>query len=251
MTVFLDSPADAFDARTAFWCEVTGSRVSATRGERAEFVTLLPPSGDAYLRAQRLGEGPARVHLDVHVEEAALSLDGASRLAVGLGACELRREDDVVVLTSPGGFVFCLVRWDGESEVPAPVTLDEGGPNRADQLCLDIPPDSYETECAFWAALTGWPLHAGSLPEYRSLERPAGHPVRILLQRRLEAADADQVTGHLDIATEHREELAPLHERAGARIVRRETFWITLTDPAAQAYCLTPRDPATGKLRPR
>jgi hypothetical protein len=56
LTVFLDFPADSFDAGVAFWRAVTGYGLSPFRGEAGEFATLLPPSGDAYLRVQRLVE---------------------------------------------------------------------------------------------------------------------------------------------------------------------------------------------------
>jgi len=50
LTVFLDFPADDFDAGVAFWREVTGCGLSPLRGAEGEFATLLPASGDAYLR---------------------------------------------------------------------------------------------------------------------------------------------------------------------------------------------------------
>jgi hypothetical protein len=50
LTVFLDFPAGSFEAGVAFWREATGSGRSPFRGVHGEFATLLPPSGDAYLR---------------------------------------------------------------------------------------------------------------------------------------------------------------------------------------------------------
>lgn len=248
LTVFLDLPAATHAAGTAFWCAVTSSRLSPARGESGEFATLLPPSGTPWLRVQRLADGPARTHLDVHVDVTELTLDDAADLTRNLGARELRREDDVVVLTSPGGYVFCLVEGDGEAEPPAPVEFG-GSASRADQLCLDIPPESYETECAFWAALTGWVTDPGSLPAFRSLRRPPGQPVRILLQRRDVAVAGDPVTSHLDLACDDRDALTAPHVQAGATVLARHEFWTTLLDPAGLPYCLTPRDPRTG-LRP-
>src|SRR4051812_7423425 len=101
-TAFLDLPPPAFDAGAAFWCATTGSTLSPARGSRGEFATLLPPDGDAYLRVQRLDDGPARVHLDLHVDD----VDASAAQALALGATEVAQPGHVV-LASPGGFPFC------------------------------------------------------------------------------------------------------------------------------------------------
>ena len=69
MWLFLDTPrADA--ARSwAFWSEVTGWPLSATRGDHDEFATLLPPRGDAWLKVQAVADGPGGIHLDLDVAE--------------------------------------------------------------------------------------------------------------------------------------------------------------------------------------
>jgi len=92
LTVFLDFPADAFGVGVAFWREVTGYRLSPSRGAAGEFATLLPPSGDAYLRVQRLLDGGGRCHLDLHVDTASEPLAEAAGRAVALGA-RVRRRD--------------------------------------------------------------------------------------------------------------------------------------------------------------
>jgi hypothetical protein len=63
------------------------------------------------------------------------------------------REDGLIISESPGGFPFCLVRWEGEAEPPAPVSATSTA-CLADQLCLDVPPgEGFERELRFWAAL--------------------------------------------------------------------------------------------------
>jgi hypothetical protein len=247
-TVFLDLPAESFDDAVSFWTEVTAGTLSATRGPDGAFATLLPAGGDAYLRVQRVLEGTGGVHLDLHIGPDESLGDVAVR-ATALGARERFRQDGLVVLDSPGGFAFCLVRWDGEREVPAPVELGWGGANRADQLCLDIPPELYDAERSFWERLTGWPAHASALPDFSYLERPAGIPVRLLFQRRAQADPGGKVSGHLDLACADRAALAQRHVAAGARVVATFKHWITMADPAGHAYCLTVRDPKTGTLR--
>jgi hypothetical protein len=243
VTPFLDLPAEGFDTAVAFWAAVTGSTLSAPRGADGEFTTLLPENGDAYLRVQRVREGGGR-HLDLHIDARVESLIDVAARASALGAAVRHREAGLIVLDSPGGFPFCLVGWHGEAAVPKPVG------DRLDQLCLDIPPDAYERECAFWAHLTGWQLQSGSLPEFAYLVRPPGIPVRLLLQRRDQAQVGDRVTGHLDFAAgDHRAALAERHVAAGARILARFPSWIALADPVGEPYCLTGRDPLTGTVR--
>jgi hypothetical protein len=174
-------------------------------------------------------------------------VDQAADRAVALGAVVRHASEGLVIMGSPGGFTFCLVRWHGESTVPRPVVLDAGGPSRVDQLCLDIPPDAFERECAFWAALTGW----GPLPrsgEFARLDQPAQIPLRLLFQRRDLAGPLEPVTGHVDVACASRERLAPRHAASGARVLSVFPEWTTMADPTGRLYCLTVREPETGRL---
>jgi hypothetical protein len=252
VTVFLDYPANSVERGTRFWQDATGYGLSPIRGEHGQFATLLPPDGDAYLRLQRLGDGVPRVHLDLNVDLTTTTLDDAGAAAAALGAVVLRQYDDLVVLESPGGFVFCLVGWDGEHVPPSPVATGAAGVQRADQVCLDIPPGMEDAERAFWAALTGWtPRESSVSNEFSSLERPAEIPVRMLFQRRREAEPGDRVSAHVDFACDDREALVEQHRRAGAVELHRGPVWITLREPGGQVYCLTGRDPRTGKVPPR
>jgi Glyoxalase-like domain len=147
------------------------------------------------------------------------------------------------------GDAFCLVQWECESAVPSPVRFGAAGASRADQLCLDIPASDFDRERSFWAALTGISPATGSRPEFTVLPRPEGIPVRLLLQRRSDAAPGDRVTGHVDFACADRQRLADAHTGAGARALATFAQWIVLADPVGREYCLTGRDPRTG-IRP-
>jgi hypothetical protein len=249
LTIFLDLPRSGYDEAEKFWLQVTAGELSARRGPDGEFATVRPRNGDAYLRVQRVREGAGGRHLDLHVDLSQQSLADVAARATALGAKVRHVEDGLTVLDSPGGFTFCLVPWEGESTVPDPVRLEVGGRNRLDQLCLDIPPKHFATECSFWSSLSGWPLHAGGLPEFCYLERPAGMPVRILFQRRDEAGPQDLVTGHVDVACDDLAAVTERHVAAGARLLAQFPHWRTLLDPTGQPYCLTGRDPVTGKMR--
>lgn len=217
ITAFLDLTADEFEDAVAFWRAVTGYGLSAARGEHQEFATLVPPAGDAYLRVQRIDDGPSGVHLDLH--------------APGL-PFEVRR--------SPGGFPFCLVSG-AESDRPAPSTWPDSNRSLVDQVCLDIPPEIYDAECEFWASTTGWELFAGGRPEFRRLRTPAGHPLHILLQRLDEAAGP--VRAHLDLATDDRTAEVRRHEQLGATVEAVHSGWTVMRPPAGPVYCITGRTP--------
>lgn len=249
VTIFLDLPASGYQAAEEFWLRVTAGRLSARRGFDGEFATILPPTGDAYLRVQRVRDGSGGRHLDLHVDLDVESLAEVAARAVALGARVRYVEDGLTVLDSPGGFTFCLVTWDGEATVPSPIRLDAGGANRLDQLCLDIPNGRFDEECRFWSSLTGWELHAGRLPEFAYLERPIGIPVRVLFQRQAVAGPVDKVSAHTDIACDDVLALTDWHVKAGAQVVAQFASWTTLADPTGMPYCLTNRDPVTGTPR--
>lgn len=240
LTVFLDLPADDFGPEVGFWSTVTGSALSPPRGDSDEFATLQPPSGAPILKVQRVGDEPARLHLDIHVDDVAAAVEHA----VGLGASVVH-EDEWTVLSSPAGFVHCLVGHLAGTERPA-----AHGGVLVDQLAIDVPADQFANEVAYWTAFTGWaaassPLH----PEFTVLDRAPGMPFRLLLHRLGDEDGRPLATAHLDLAAgEDRERLAAAHVAAGARIERETPSWMTLVDPAGLPYCLTARDPATGAI---
>lgn len=217
LTAFLDLPADEFDEAVGFWQAVTGYSLSAYRGGREEFATLLPPSGDAYLRVQQVETGSAGVHLDVHTPD---------------------QEFDV--RRSPGGLPYCLVTGR-ESDRPAPATWPDGNRSMVDQVCLDIPPEVYEGECEFWAALTGWELVDTGTSEFRRLRRPPGQPLNILLQRL--DSPGGSVRAHLDLSADDREAEIRRHLDLGAAVERVHDGWTVMRPPAGPVYCITGRRP--------
>ncbi|WP_089771405.1 VOC family protein [Ruania alba] len=221
LTVFLDFDPARFDVGVQFWQHVTGSDLSPPRGEHDEFATLLPADGDPFLRVQRLQHRPSGVHLDVH-------LPG--------------REFDV--RRSPGGMAYCVVPGP-ESRRPAASVWPGGHRSIVDQICLDIPARHYDDECAFWSELTGWALHGSTVhTDFRSLVRPQGQPIRVLLQRVLD--DRPRVTAHVDLATDDRAAESRRHEALGARVEGVHQWWTVLVDPAGSRYCITDRDTETG-----
>ncbi|HUN31882.1 MAG TPA: VOC family protein [Trebonia sp.] len=236
LTIFLDFPADGFSAGAEFWREVTGSGRSAFRGAGQVFATLLPRSGDPWLRVQRVASGPGGCHLDLHVDPSAQALDDAAAEAVAAGAVVRHREDGLIVAESPGGLAFCLVEWEGEATAPEPAAAVDG---LADQLCLDAPPGQFAAEARFWARLLGLTARhtVGGHPEFAYLGQAAGG-VRLVVQRKQEAAPGARVTGHLDVVCADLNGATRRHEAAGSRVRARLDWWTVLTDPAGREYCL-------------
>jgi hypothetical protein len=238
ISAFLDLPATGHDETVAFWAGVTGYALSAPRGERREFATLVPPEGDDFLRVQRVQDGPGGIHLDLHVEDPRTAADEA----VALGATEVA-DRGYVVLRSPGGLAFCFVTHPG-SRRPPPSVWPDGTASLVDQVCIDVPAAAYDEECGFWSALTGWEQGPGSQPEYTALAGPPGLALRLLLQRLGEASGPARA--HLDLAADDRPAEVRRHAGLGARIEAEHAFWTVLRDPAGAAYCVIDRHPGTG-----
>lgn len=231
-TAFLDLPEQRFEEGVRFWSAVTGWRVSPRRGDRDEFATLLPDHGDPHLKVQAVG-GPPGCHLDVHVHD----LAAGAAAARDLGAEVRSEEDGWTVMASPGAFTFCIVPHRVDGVLPPPAAWP-GGRSAVEQLCLDIPPATYDQEAGFWTALTGFER----IPdEFEDLARPAWSPLRFLLQR----LDDDQprTTAHLDLASDDRPAEVRRHEGLGARTAYEGRGWTTLTDPVGSTYCITDRVP--------
>ena len=237
---FIDRPLGLFEQAGAFWTSVTGSRLSPLRGSDNEFATLLPPTGEAALKLQGVHD-QGGAHLDLEVDDVPSAIEAARRL----GATVVDTKPVSEVMRSPGGQLFCVEPWDGVVSRPAVFVHPDGTSSRVDQVCLDVAPAGYEVEKRFWAALTGWKLHAGARAEFDLLKAPPGLPIRILLQRLGSAADPG---AHLDLACSDIEAARSWHQQRGASVVGRRPHWIVMTDPSGGTYCLTARDPLNGRL---
>jgi hypothetical protein len=239
VSAFLDVPPDRVDDAAAFWTQVTGTAVGRPLGTEDEFLPLEAVPDEASLWLQRTRGGPPACHVDLYVDDVASVVAPAS----ALGASRVEERDDlgIVVMASPGGLPFCLVRHRGQSVRMVPVG-EAGAHTVADQVCLDIPPSRYDAECDFWAALTGWTLtDSHTHDEFRRLTRPASIPFAFLLQRLEDEQDA--VTAHLDLACEDRDAATRRHVALGAQEVRRSESWTVMRDPAGWTYCNTDRPP--------
>lgn len=251
---FADRPAAGFDEAARFWTAVTATTLSPRRGADGEFATFLPEHGDACLKLQGVRSGNGGAHLDLEFDDALAAVARAEEL----GATVVAHHGDWAVLASPSGLLFCALPWSGAAEQP-PVVVhggdgdgDSGGTgtgsptSRVDQVCLDISPAAFDTETAFWAGLVGGTARPARFEEFAWLDAPGPPPIRILFQRR-DAGD-EPTTAHLDLACSDPAAVRAVHERHGARFVAEGKAWLVMRDPAGGVYCLTGRDPHTGRL---
>lgn len=235
--LFLDIPATRWETAQEFWSEVTGCAVSVPRGEHDQFVTLLPSSGEAWLKMQAVG-GAGGVHLDLDSPDPAAAVVRAH----DLGATTVTEYDDVTVMRSPGGFVFCQTLLVGRPR------MARTGTSVLDQVCLDIPAPLWDEEIRFWEAVTGRTVEPGAHTEFAFLGDPdPGGAIRILLQRLDE--DHGPVRAHPDFAVTDRASEERRHVSAGAALMEQFDWWSVLQAPGGQVYCLTERDPSTGRVR--
>ena len=230
LTVFLDYPAGEFDAGVGFWCAATGYALSVPRGESGEFATLVPPSGDDFLKVQRLGDGATRLHLDVHVDD---PWSRAEALEAAGGELVEESPHGYVVMRSPAGFTFCLVRHP--SSRVAPVTRwPAGHHSRVSRFCLDVPRKRYAEEVAFFQELLGGEWVEVDEPE-TALRPAAGWPLDVRLQP---AEVASTVTSHLHIATDDLAAEVERLESSGARARAVRTGKAILEAPGGSALCV-------------
>jgi GNAT superfamily N-acetyltransferase len=122
---------------------------------------------------------------------------------------------------------------------PTPVRT-QAGLSILDQVCLDIPPDTWSAESVFWSGLTGSEIRAvEGFPEFSRLTSPVGQPYRFLLQRLDEPAA--RVSAHLDLAADSWTREASRHRDLGATTRTEGDRWIVMQDPSERTYCITRR----------
>jgi hypothetical protein len=254
LAAFADVPEPQVQTALEFWAALTASTPREAAGDLDEYLPLAGdnPAGDSeagdspagededpYLWIQRVQRpaGEGGWHPDLYVADPAAE----ARRATELGATVVRQVPGLAGLTTPAGQPFCVVRHEAERRRARPRRWPAGQHSLFDQLCLDIPATAFTDECRFWAELTGWPQGRSS-DEFVNLVRPAGSPLRILLQR-LGDDDKGQARAHADLACDDRAAEVRRHRELGAGVVRVTEHWTTLHDPAGLLYCITDRDP--------
>jgi hypothetical protein len=103
--IVIDVPDADHDEELAFWDTATGAKLA--RGE--EFPEYhggrLPGANGAALLVQRLGDGEARVHIDIHTDD----LEAEVARLEQAGATRVRQAGPWWIMRDPAGLVFCVV----------------------------------------------------------------------------------------------------------------------------------------------
>lgn len=118
--IVIDVPDEEHDQELAFWQGATGQPLTRVDAHPEYHGALLP--GQRFgLLIQRLGDGPGRVHLDIHTDD----LDAEVTRLERLGAKRLRHVHGWWIMQDPAGLPFCVIPVE-------PGSLDGGNAQRWD-----------------------------------------------------------------------------------------------------------------------
>jgi hypothetical protein len=118
--IVMDVAAGQNDAEVEFWQAATGRELKQLE-KHPEYHGGRLDGGHMGLLVQRLDDGQARVHVDIHTDD----LNAEVARLEALGAERVRQVDSWWVLRDPAGLVFCVV--------PGPVgSLDDSNAQRWD-----------------------------------------------------------------------------------------------------------------------
>lgn len=102
--VVIDVPAADHDAELAFWAAAVGQPL--IRFDRhPEYHGAGLPGQDFSLLIQQLGQGSARVHVDIHTDDLPAELARLEKL----GAERVQQVHSWQVMRDPAGLLFCVL----------------------------------------------------------------------------------------------------------------------------------------------
>src|SRR4051794_25334288 len=100
----IDVPTHHLEATTSFWAGALLAEPRTVESHR-EFQSLTGAASLAHVGLQDIGDGAARVHLDIETDDIEAEVDRLLRL----GASEVARHAEWTVLRDPAGLLFCVV----------------------------------------------------------------------------------------------------------------------------------------------
>jgi hypothetical protein len=100
----IDVPSAALAATRDFWAAALQARPQLLEGY-TEFTELADAAARCEIGIQDIGDGAARVHLDIETDDVTAEVARLTRL----GAVEVSRPHSWVILRDPAGLVFCVV----------------------------------------------------------------------------------------------------------------------------------------------
>jgi len=102
--IVIDVPPGEHDRELAFWSAAVGQEL-AQGVKYPEYHGAALPGQELGLLVQRLGDGPGRVHLDIHTDDLAAEV---ARLEE-LGAERVQLVHAWWIMRDPAGMLFCVV----------------------------------------------------------------------------------------------------------------------------------------------
>lgn len=102
--IVVDVPPASHDRELEFWQAATGQPLTQIQ-RYPEYHGAVLAGSQIVLLVQRLGDGPARVHVDVHTDDLAAEV---ARLE-SLGAERVEQGHSWQVMRDPAGLLFCVV----------------------------------------------------------------------------------------------------------------------------------------------
>jgi hypothetical protein len=118
--VVIDVPPADHDQEVAFWSAAAGQ--SLTRFDRhPEYHGVALHGQEFWLLIQQLGQGSARVHIDIHTDDLPAEMARLEKL----GAKRVQQAHSWQVMRDPAGLLFCVI-------AEPPGTLNDGNARRWD-----------------------------------------------------------------------------------------------------------------------
>ncbi len=105
--IVIDVPGNDHDRELSFWGAATSQSLSEL--DYPEYHGGLLHGQDIGLLIQRLGEGPARVHMDIYTDD----LDAEVKRLEHLGAQRVQHARTWWVMRDPAGLLFCVIPEPG------------------------------------------------------------------------------------------------------------------------------------------
>lgn len=118
----IDVPFAARPRVTEFWSAALGATTQAVDGQ-PEYTDLDARFGGRGIFIQGIGEGQARLHLDLHTDDRAAEV----RRLVKLGATVVGSHSSWDVLSDPAGILFCVCAVDPDDSILTDAVVYEDG----------------------------------------------------------------------------------------------------------------------------
>ncbi len=105
--ISIDVPSEQLESAKAFWAAALGTTTAPLK-DYAEFVALLDPAARCVVGIQAIGSDSPRYHVDIESD----GVEAEVARLVRLGATEVARHRNWVVLRDPVGLLLCVVPPD-------------------------------------------------------------------------------------------------------------------------------------------